>query len=352
MSLPALCAFSGSVWNHPIVRHFIVSLNFSLQENHSMSRRRGFTLIELLVVIAIIAVLVSLLLPAVQQAREAARRTQCKNNLKQFGLAMHNYADTHSRLPLCLDSKTPALSIHAFLLPFLDQIPLFEQVDFKTNYNSATNVVAVGTIVPMFLCPSDSQDGIPAGWAATNYRANQGTGILWGLPSTNPANVTFTMPQPSGPFVPGTSRGFQDIFDGTSNTAAFSEHPIGDFNQATSTPYDTFQPGTHPTTPDEAMNQCNAIDPTNLAFQGYSNVGAPWLQAYHSTTFYYHVSPPNGRSCMYPPGLINTTAASRHPGGVHVTMCDGSVRFVNSSINLATWRGIGSRNGKEVLGEY
>src|SRR5258708_905355 len=97
---------------------------------------------------------------------------------------------------------------------------------------------------------------------------------------------------------------------------------------------------------------CAAADPTNLGQQGVSNVGAPWMESYHSTSQYFHVTPPNFRSCMFPPGRIATTASSRHAGGVHVLVCDGSVKFVSSSINLGVWRGFGSRNGGEVLGDF
>jgi prepilin-type N-terminal cleavage/methylation domain-containing protein/prepilin-type processing-associated H-X9-DG protein len=315
-------------------------------------QRPGFTLIELLVVIAIIAILVALLLPAVQQAREAARRSSCKNNLKQFGLAMHNYLEVHTRLPLCLNATNKPISVHTYLLPYLDQAPLYQLVDFNTSWNSPSNAVARGTEVSTFLCPSEPSAPLPAGWAGTSYRANQGSGILYGQPSTNPANGNFGMPAPNGVFISGMSLKLADVTDGTSNTAAFSEHPMGDFNNAQSTQFDTFRPGTYPNTPDEAVEQCRAMDPTDLSLQGVSNVGAPWIQSYHSTTQYFHVAPPNDRSCMFPPGRIATSAASFHPGGVQVVLCDGSVRFVNENIDIGIWRAVGARNSGRAIGEW
>ena len=318
----------------------------------SLARRRGFTLIELLVVIAIIAILIALLLPAVQQAREAARRTQCRNHLKQIGLATHNYLDTHRRLPLCLNATNKPISVHAYLLPYLDQSTLYGQIDFNTNWSSTNNAVARAAVVPAFLCPSQPTVPMPAGWAGTNYRANQGSAILYGQPSTVVGNSNYGMPAPNGVFVSGLSLSIADVTDGTSNTAAFSEHPFADFNNTTSNPYDTFRPGTYPATPDEAVAFCRNMDPNDISLQGVSDVGAPWLQSYHSTTQYFHVGPPNSRSCMYPPGRIATTAASYHTGGVHVNMCDGAVKFVSENIDIRVWRAVGTVQGNEVVGEF
>ncbi len=306
------------------------------------SRRPGFTLVELLVVIAIIGILVALLLPAIQAAREAGRRTQCSNNLKQFVVALHTYHDTYVMFPAGRNSRD--ISTHAALLPFYEQAGLHTLVDYAVSWNHANNAVARSTSIKFFNCPSDPQKAVPTGYAGTSYRANQGSGVLWGLPSTNPSNSNFGMPEPNGVFYENSYLPMASVTDGLSNTAAFSEHQKGDFNQGVSTPADTFQPGTTPANADEALAQCNAIDTTNLSFQGRSDVGAPWLQGYHSTTIYFHVLPPNGRSCMFPPGRIATSAASQHPSGVMVALCDGSVRFVNDNINLLAWRYMGQRN--------
>jgi prepilin-type N-terminal cleavage/methylation domain-containing protein len=306
------------------------------------SRRPGFTLVELLVVIAIIGILVALLLPAIQAAREAGRRTQCSNNLKQFVVALHTYHDTYVMFPAGRNSRD--ISTHAALLPFYEQAGLHTLVDYAVSWNHANNAVARSTSIKFFNCPSDPQKAVPTGYAGTSYRANQGSGVLWGLPSTNPSNSNFGMPEPNGVFYENSYLPMASVTDGLSNTAAFSEHQKGDFNQGVSTPADTFQPGTTPANADEALAQCNAIDTTNLSFQGRSDVGAPWLQGYHSTTIYFHVLPPNGRSCMFPPGRIATSAASQHSSGVMVALCDGSVRFVNDNINLLAWRYMGQRN--------
>ena len=314
--------------------------------------RSGFTLVELLVVIAIIGILVALLLPAVQAAREAARRMQCSNNLKQLSLAVHNYHDTNNAFPLPYQQSISHL---ARLLPYLEQSPLYDQVNFNVvpGFSDPSNAVVRNTRIGGFICPSDL-DPLPATVGArNNYYGNMGTNILYRSPPTNPSNVNFGFPPHNGAFSESQAIRFADILDGTSNTAMFSEKNKGDGSNGISSPAsDTFQPGTNPATADAAMNDCLAIDVRDLTKQGYSNVGAPWLQPYHSTTVYYHILTPNSRSCMFPPGRIATTAGSRHPGGVGVALCDGSVRFVAKTIDLQVWRAVGTRDTGDVVGNF
>lgn len=309
---------------------------------------RGFTLIELLVVIAIIAILIALLLPAVQQAREAARRTQCKNNLKQLGLAMHNYHDVYATLPIAdVDGTSTPVSAHARLLPYIEQSNVYSLVDFNVSYDHANNVKARHTELAAFRCPSDPTS-LPASIGGrNNYYWNAGNVVVMyasgatGQPSTN--GVVFH----------NRKIRFNDITDGLSNSAAMAEKLTGDGNNGISSPkIDTYRPGTYPNNADEATQQCNAVDVTNLSLQGYSNVGGPWLQQYHSTNQYNHILQPNGRSCMFPPGRIATTANSQHIGGIQLLLCDGSVRFISENLDVGTWRNMGSINGGEVTAEF
>ncbi|WP_373653549.1 DUF1559 domain-containing protein [Schlesneria sp. DSM 10557] len=314
----------------------------------SFLRRHGFTLIELLVVIAIIAVLIALLLPAVQQAREAARRTQCKNNLKQLGLAIHNYHDTFGCLPIAdVNGAVNPVSAHARLLPYFEQVNLYNMIDFNVPYDHPNNAVARSKEVPVFRCPSDPTP-LPASIGGrNNYYWNAGSGIVMY------ASGAAGQPASNGIVFHNRMFRFSDITDGLSNSAAMSEKLTGDGSNAVASPKtDTFQPGTYPTTPDEALQDCNAVNVQDLARQGYSNVGGPWIQQYHSTNQYNHVLQPNGRSCMFPPGRIATTANSQHTGGVHLLLCDGSVKFVSENLALQTWRALGSINGGENLGEF
>jgi prepilin-type N-terminal cleavage/methylation domain-containing protein/prepilin-type processing-associated H-X9-DG protein len=329
--------------------------------NHPVRTRRAFTLIELLVVIAIIAVLISLLLPAVQSAREAARRSQCVNNLKQLGLAMHNYHDVNDALPLGRTLQVGTyrpFSQFARILGHMEQKNVYDALNFAVGSYDAPNFTASAVTVSTFLCPSDANMQIPVGLVAPgyasagiNYRANEGTSVAMWFGAEDAANINNgKVIPPNGLFFSSQLIRLADVVDGTSNTAAFSEHVMGDFNNSLASEFsDTFRPGTFPANSEEAYQFCRNFDFRNLSFQGYSNVGAPWTYGYHSTTSYWHSGPPNSRSCMYPNSRIATTSNSKHPGGVNVAMADGSVRFVKSTVNVDAWRALGTRNGGEVI---
>jgi prepilin-type N-terminal cleavage/methylation domain-containing protein/prepilin-type processing-associated H-X9-DG protein len=322
----------------------------------------GFTLVELLVVIAIIGILIALLLPAVQAAREAGRRANCQNNIRQLAIAMQTYESARKHYPpteeLILDTtRTPprlrslGLSVHARLLPYMEQANLERLVNFNVSWDDPLNDEARLTRVGIFLCPSDNDNNLlPEVGAPNSYHANHGNVIMWDFPPYSGSNAG--MPNPNGPMGRNIKVAPKDLTDGTTHTAAFSERIMGDGNNGISTPEsDSYQPGTRPNNADEAVRDCNAVDINDLSRQRVSDVGNPWIRAYHSTTVYYHVNTPNGRSCMYPPGRIMTTASSRHPGGVNVAMCDASVHYVPDDVNIITWRALGSRNGEEVLRE-
>ncbi len=304
--------------------------------------RPAFTLVELLVVIAIIGILVGLLLPAVQAAREASRRMSCSNNMKQIGLGLHNYESTYQMLPSGWNTQT--MSPHPAILAFIEMQPLYDLVDWSVPYNHANNSDVISVQVATFNCPSDPQTYLPTSLGGCNYRANVGTGIVHGNPGTTVGSTNFGMPPNNGVFIRDKYMRYRDILDGLANTAAFGEVCKGDFSNAFATKYDTFRPGTYPANADEAVQMCNAIDIKDVTLQGYSNIGAPWIYAYHSTSLYYHVNTPNGRSCMYPPGRIMTTASSEHQGGVQILRCDGSVGFVSENIDMLTYRQLGNRH--------
>jgi prepilin-type processing-associated H-X9-DG protein len=306
----------------------------------------------LLVVIAIIAILIGLLLPAVQKVREAAARMSCQNNIKQFALALHNHHDATGKLPPAHDSMN--FSAHVYIAPYIEQANVCNTMNMVLPYNDPSNAQAAATRIKTFICPSDpGTNSVPNGWAPTNYRVNQGSGLLWGLPPTDPSNVNYGMPAPNGPFYQNSAVKLTDITDGTSSTAMVSEALVGSFNAGVANPNNTQRlgqsVGLYPSTPDEAYAMCQSVGYQNLAYNGMSNTGAPWTYGYHSTTVYFHVGPPNSSSCMYPSGRIGTAARSNHTNGVNLALCDGSVRFISNSIPLSTWRAMGSRNGGEVF---
>jgi prepilin-type N-terminal cleavage/methylation domain-containing protein/prepilin-type processing-associated H-X9-DG protein len=310
-----------------------------------MRRHRGFTRIELLVVIALIGVLIALLLPAVQAAREAARRSQCVNNLKQIGIGLHNYHDTRGALPgAYLVYPTTEFSALSMILPHMEQSPVYNSLNFSLPYGDPTNSTALMTNLSSFLCPSDFRNALPSRGAATNYMADMGSWIVWQAPTGPNASL----PGPNGTFYGNSATRFAEVSDGLSNTGFFSERVLADGSNSIVSPIADvfFSPGA-PTTLDDAMQQCRAIDITNLSNQFPLFMGAPWVNGQH---IFLHVSPPNSRSCGF---FIFLRAimppSSRHPGGVNLLLGDGSVRFTKDTINLATWRALGTIQGGEVI---
>lgn len=308
------------------------------QRNTQSSGRHAFTLVELLVVIAIIGILVGLLLPAVQSAREAARRMQCSNNLKQFGLALQNYHASIGRFPFAIGGTGNRYSAISQLLPYCEQNNLYQQIDFSRVLNAPENDAARRAELSLFRCPSDFDNTQPTAGGAVNYCPNKGSSLRW------------QDPQADGVLYLQSAVRFSDITDGTSNTAAFSERNIGDGSNGILTlSSDVFLSRANPSTQDEAVSLCNAVDVNDLANQFPQFMGAPWIDGKHA---YQHISGPNARSCGFQPaGKATMTATSRHPSGVMVAYCDGSVRFASNTINLVAWRAMGTRNGGEIPSE-
>jgi prepilin-type N-terminal cleavage/methylation domain-containing protein len=332
-------------------------------------RRSAFTLIELLVVIAIIAILMALLVPAVQKVREAAARTQCANNLKQIGIAAHSYLDVRGSFPAAftLTATTPskvAYSSLTMLLPYLEQDNIYSGINFGFAYNAPPNYPVVGSVVPVFLCPADPQvrtppvPGAPGkAYPGNNYVANYGSGIIWAQDASVSDGVFYF---PTN--LHGRGSTVSDISDGMSQTAAFCERLKGDWSIAMVSPRtDLFGPPTFPPKSnasaalDQAMNICRTYVQSGGTNQFKSDFGQDYMASsgsgHHAT--YNHASPPNDPACAYPADLTMTMpASSAHNGfgGVNLLLCDGSVRFVDNGITVTTWRALGSRNGQDILG--
>ncbi|WP_437187549.1 DUF1559 domain-containing protein [Planctomicrobium sp. SH668] len=343
--------------------------------HRNKDRKRGFTLIELLVVIAIIAVLIALLLPAVQQAREAARRSQCKNNLKQLMIAVHNYHDTHSIFPSECYAPNGATwegySPHVMILPFIEQTPLFQM--FQTTYLNVgvqSNVVRNGSQgdaqvkskLPAFLCPSDSAQL----WTSPNsYAFSIGPGFMWGVGAVDRIGVFSSISAPENSNPPTR---MSDILDGTSNTIGISEITIGSGQTAdlglgvtgVDGANDSWSPVTFPSQSvvQAQLNSCAAS--TNYLNNDAGNGGSAWYWSSPGVTLFNSIWAPNAkvRNCSnhcsgcYMDGRSAVPARSRHTGGVHAAMMDGGVRFVSDNVDLVTWQRIAGRAEGGVAGEF
>ena len=351
--------------------------------------RRGFTLIELLVVIAIIGVLIALLLPAVQAAREAARRSQCTNNLKQLGLAVHNYADQNKVLPM--QTLFPTAQVESWgwsygwglgVLPFMEQTPLYNAFNFSLgifgNANGNTfqqgNNTVMNTKVGVFLCPSDATRIPPANpYAATHYVGNYGGPGQLASPGTNGAFSGTIIPNAwyndgnLGPI------GWEGIVDGTSNTALFSERLLGivgspsvllsssDAKRSIFNVTATAPAGSGAAGATTLVSACKSLPSSTTSVRSNGNgytwfAGYPWHLAVNA---YNHVGAPNSISCnltsdqggwlSFGGPLGSVPPSSNHPGGVNMAMADGSVRFIKDSVNLQTFWALGTRKGNEAI---
>lgn len=331
-----------------------------------MKRRHAFTLVELLVVIAIIGVLVGLLLPAVQAAREAARRMSCSNNLKQIGLAVHNYESSQQSLPAAWshpgNSSGDGWSSLARLLPYLEQSNLADEIDYGVGYGLSTvNTTSGGTQrlasmrVPTYLCPSEINDNLRTDSAGNpyhyplNYGANAGRFFIF-----NPVNGDIG----DGTFAANRYLKFRDCIDGLSATLAFAEvkaftayfrdAALGPGQTAPVVPGDvcalggSFKPTTgHTEWVDGRAHQTSFTTTFNPNTQVLCNVGGQE----HDVDW---TNQREGRS-MTEPTYAVVTSRSYHPGGVQSVLMDGSVRFMSESIDPAAWQAASTRNGREVF---
>ncbi len=337
-------------------------------------RRPGFTLVELLVVIAIIGILVGLLLPAVQAAREAARRMQCSNRLKQLVIANHQYHDTWECLPPMRcgtngtsddDSNRYCMSGIVSLLPYLEQQQIF---DYAQNHNFGPvpwrTTHGTWTVrIPLLLCPSDMEN-----------RGNFGNNSYKFCLGTNPhRNNDVWGPQPNGcynligdPTAKRRCFAMQDIRDGTSNTIAMSERRIG--NRGDNTDIGNVALDHNPADldsadPTEWYNACwlsadqNAgrrYDDTTQILDA-ARPGERWSDGRPYFSGFNTIMQPNGPSCITDIGdwyKGNFAASSRHPDVVNVGMADGSVRQVVETIDNQTWQSLGTRNSGDPIGEF
>ncbi len=331
--------------------------------SRTIKTRFAFTLIELLVVIAIIAVLIALLLPAVQQAREAARRTQCKNNLKQFGLAIHNYNDVSNILPSAITTLSGGccggpvgVGALVLLLPYFDQAPLYNTINFNSATASWQSPVASSAPVgsryfeiapPGFRCPSDNSprtyNANGAGdWATASYGLSSGSQYMyWDLVLVGPGLGNYGCPAyPGNTFGTGAS-GLASVPDGTQISGIYSRGGYSSrFRDVTDGLSNTIFMG-------EIRSECS-----DHAQQGWANT---------NTNFFATTAPINFNTCPRSTGTgcnaptTWTTSMgfkSQHVGGAHFLLGDGSVRFISENVDYNTYQKLGDRRDGQVIGEF
>ncbi|HEX5104107.1 MAG TPA: DUF1559 domain-containing protein [Pirellulaceae bacterium] len=300
-------------------------------------RRAALTLVEVLVVLAIIGLLIALLLPAIQSARESGRRIKCSTNMRQIALALHQYHDVHGVLPAYTCAN---YSFHVSLLPHLEQEPLFRQFNFGINAMDYQGDLA-STRVSVLECPSDGSRGSTADGrflAPTNYFGNSGSGAQrYGF------NGVFAYGEhPLGSIDRLPLAG---ITDGLSQTAMLAEAATGDRTaDLRRCVWDI--PGSEPPDQFEAFVAFCRQAPNTAPQFGLSR-GRPWFEVSLCVKLYNHVLPPNGPNCMSVPFWKHriSTSSSMHKSIVNVAMADGSVHAVNDDVDVTVWRKLGSRNG-------